>query len=153
MEFVQSSLFFSSSLKKCLISGILTKSMALLKLNWESLRPLSLQKDSSCLMHTVCCQVSGRYQYPDTWNKNSIFEAPFSVLGKRKCFEWKLNFSALRWKFWRVYSLRNSRRRRRSVQVSTLFKANIYAVYCAVKLVLLTKGLVICIFSKKQFYI
>ena len=22
-------------------------------------------------------------QYPDTWNKNSIFEAPFSVLGKR----------------------------------------------------------------------
>ena len=32
---------------------------------------------------TVCCPVSGRYQYPDTWNKNSIFEAPFSVLGKR----------------------------------------------------------------------
>ena len=33
--------------------------------------------------HTVCCPVSGRYQYPDTWNENSIFEAPFSVLGKR----------------------------------------------------------------------
>ena len=32
---------------------------------------------------TVCCPVSGRYRYPDTWNKNSIFEAPFSVLGKR----------------------------------------------------------------------
>ena len=29
---------------------------------------------------TVCCPVSGRYQYPDNWNKNSIFEAPFSVL-------------------------------------------------------------------------
>ena len=32
---------------------------------------------------TACCPVSGRYQYPDTWNKNSIFEAPFTVLGKR----------------------------------------------------------------------
>ena len=32
---------------------------------------------------TVCCPVSGRYQYPDTWNKYSIFEAPFSVFGKR----------------------------------------------------------------------
>ena len=35
------------------------------------------------LPDTLCCPVSGRYQYPDTWNKNSIFEAPFSVLGKR----------------------------------------------------------------------
>ena len=32
---------------------------------------------------TVCCPVSGRYQYPDTWNKNSVFEAPLKVLGKR----------------------------------------------------------------------
>ena len=32
---------------------------------------------------TVCCPVAGRYQYPDTWNKNSIFEAPFSVFGRR----------------------------------------------------------------------
>ena len=31
---------------------------------------------------TVYCPVSGRYQYPDTENKNSIFEAPFSVIGK-----------------------------------------------------------------------
>ena len=33
--------------------------------------------------YTVCCLVSGRFQYPDTYNKKSIFEAPFSVLGKR----------------------------------------------------------------------
>ena len=32
---------------------------------------------------TVCCPVSGRYHHPDTWNKNSIFEAPRSALGKR----------------------------------------------------------------------
>ena len=32
---------------------------------------------------TVCCPVSGQYQYPDTENKNSIFEAPFSVIGKQ----------------------------------------------------------------------
>ena len=58
-------------------------------------------------------------------------------------FEWKLNISALRWRFsgfWRVESLRNSRRRRLSVQVNKHFMANIYAVYCAVKLVLLRKG-------------
>ena len=59
-------------------------------------------------------------------------------------FEWKLNISALRWRFWRVESLRNSRRRRRSVQVNKHFMANIYAVYCAVKLVLLRKGRVMC---------
>ena len=35
-------------------------------------------------------------------------------------------------------------RRRRSVQVSKLFMANIYAVYCAVKLVLLKKGRLMC---------
>ena len=29
-------------MKKCLVSGLFTKSMALPKLNWESLRPLSL---------------------------------------------------------------------------------------------------------------
>ena len=28
-------------MKKCLVSGLFTKSMALPKLNWESLRPLS----------------------------------------------------------------------------------------------------------------
>ena len=77
--------FFSSSMKKCLVSGLLTKSMALPKLNWEIFRPLSLQRDSNCLIYTVCCQVSGgRYQYSDTWNKNWIFEAPFSKT--RICF-------------------------------------------------------------------
>ena len=60
---------------------------------------------------------------------------------KTKYFEWKLNISALRRKFWRFESLRNSRGRRRSVQVSKLLMANIYAVYCAVKLVLLRKGM------------
>ena len=45
---------------------------------------------------------------------------------------------------YRSESTRNSRRRRRSVQVSKLFMANIYAVYCAVKLVLLRKGRVMC---------
>ena len=35
-------------------------------------------------------------------------------------------------------------RRRRSVQVSKLFMPNIYAVYCAAKLVLFRNGLVIC---------
>ena len=50
---------------------------------------------------TICCPVSGRYQYPDTWNKNSIFEAPFSVLGKRSIS----NISALRWTFWRFEKL------------------------------------------------
>ena len=54
-----------------------------------------------------------------------------------KYFEWQLNISALRWRFWRVESLQNSHRRDRSVtvQVNKHFKANIYAVYCAVKLV------------------
>ena len=55
-------------------------------------------------------------------------------------FEWKLNISAFRWRFWGVESFRNSRRRGRSVQVNKHFMANIYAVYCAVKLVLLRKG-------------
>ena len=57
-----------------------------------------------------------------------------------KYFEWKLNTSALRWGLWRVESLRNSCRRRRFVQVNKHFMATIYAVYCAVKLVLLRKG-------------
>ena len=61
-----------------------------------------------------------------------------------KYFEWKLNISALRWKFWRFESLRNSRGRRRSVQVSKLFMANTYDVYCAIKLALLRKGRVMC---------
>ena len=61
--------------------------------------------------------IYGRYQYPDNYNKNSIFEAPFSVIGKQSISN-ELNISALRWKFWRVESLRNSRRRRRSVQVN-----------------------------------
>ena len=68
--------------------------------------------------------------------KNSNFEVPFSVLGKRSIS-----------KFWRFESLQNSRRRRRSDQVNRLFMANIliiYAVYCAVKLVLLRKGRVMC---------
>ena len=59
------------------------------------------------------------------------FEAPFSAIGKQ---------SISNERFWRVESLRNSRRRRRSVQVNKHFMANIYAVYCAVKLVLLRKG-------------
>ena len=54
------------------------------------------------------------------------------------------HFSFKRWKFWRFESLRNSRGRRRSVQVSKLFMANIYAVSRAVKLVLLRKGRVMC---------
>ena len=33
--------------------------------------------------YTVCCPVSGRYQYAETLKKNSIFEAHFSVIGKR----------------------------------------------------------------------
>ena len=40
--------------------------------------------------------------------------------------------------------MRNSCRRRRSVQVSQIFMANIYAVYCAVKLVLFKYRLVKC---------
>ena len=31
-------------------------------------------------------------QYPDTWNKNSIFEGPFSVLGKRSISNESLTF-------------------------------------------------------------
>ena len=50
--------------------------------------------------------------------------------------------------------MRNSRRRRRSVQVNKHFMANIYAAYCAVKLVLLTKGRVICdIFKETVLYL
>ena len=37
-----------------------------------------------------------------------------------------------------------------SVQVSKLFMANIYAVYCAVKLVLLRKGRVVCDIFKES---
>ena len=46
----------------------------------------------------------------------------------------------------KVYSLRNSCRRRSGVQVSKLFMANIYAVYCAAELhvVLFRHGLGIC---------
>ena len=40
--------------------------------------------------------------------------------------------------------MRNSCRRRRSVQVSQIFMANIYAVYCAVKLMLFKYRLVKC---------
>ena len=97
------------------------------------------------IKNTVCSPVSGWYQHLDTWNKNSIFEAPFSVLGKCSISNesWTL-FLALRWKFWRVESLRNSHRRQRSVQLSKLFMANVYAVYRAAKLLLLRKGWVIC---------
>ena len=52
------------------------------------------------------------------------------------------------------YSLRNSCRRRQSVQVSKLFMVNIYPVYCAVKLVVFKKGLVICdIFKETVLYL
>ena len=84
-------------------------------------------------------------QYPDGTSirtlktKTQFLRRPFQ-LSVNKVFEWTLNISALRWRFWRVESLRNSRRRRRSVQVNKHFMANIYAVYCAVKLVLLRKG-------------
>ena len=45
-------------------------------------------------------------------------------------------------------------RRRRSVQVSELFMANIYAVYCAAKQVLFRNGVVICdIFKEIVLYI
>ena len=40
--------------------------------------------------------------------------------------------SGLKCKLRRVYSLRNSRRRRNSVQVSKLYMANIYAVYALI---------------------
>ena len=49
------------------------------------------------------------------------------------------------------YSLQNSCRRCRSVQVSKLSMANIYAVYCAAKLVLFRNGLVICDIFKETF--
>ena len=59
-------------------------------------------------------------------------------------FRMKAEHFSFKMKLWRFESLRNSRRRRRSVQVSKLFMDNIYAVYCAVKLVLLRKGRVMC---------
>ena len=49
---------------------------------------------------------------------------------------WENKTSIIKCKFWWAYSLRNSWRRRRSVQVSKIISANIYFVYCTVKLVL-----------------
>ena len=46
-------------------------------------------KKISKITYTVCCPVSGWYQYPDTLNKNSIFEAPFSVPGRNEVFRMK----------------------------------------------------------------
>ena len=83
---------------------------------------------------TVCCPVSGHLK-----RKLNFWGALFRYRWT-KYFERKLNISALRWRFCRVESLQNSRKRPCSVQVNKHFMANIYAVYCAVKLVLLGKG-------------
>ena len=69
-------------------------------------------------------------QYPDGTSirtlktKTQFLRRPFSYR-QTKYFKRKLNISALRQKLWRVESLRNSRRRRRSVQVNKHFMANI----------------------------
>ena len=84
-------------------------------------------------------------QYPDGTSirtlktKTQFLRRPFQ-LSVNEVFRMKANISALRRRFWRVESLRNSRRRRRSVQANKHSMANIYTVYCAVKLVLLRKG-------------
>ena len=83
---------------------------------------------------TVCCPVSGHLK-----RKLNFWGALFRYRWT-KYFERKLNISALRWRFCRVESLQNSRKRPCSVQVNKHFMANIYTVYCAVKLVLLGKG-------------
>ena len=54
--------------------------------------------------------------------KTQFLRRPFQ-LSVNEVFRMKANISALRRRFWRVESLRNSRRRRRSVQVNKHFMA------------------------------
>jgi len=84
-------------------------------------------------------------QYPDGTSirtlktKTQFLRCSFQLSVNKVC-RMKAEHFGYKMKFWRVESLRNSRRRRRSVQVNKHFMANIYAVYCAVKLVLIRKG-------------
>ena len=88
-------------------------------------------------------------QYPDGTSirtletKTQFLRHPFQF-SVNEVFRMKAEHFSFKMKVRRFESLRNSRRRRRSVQVSKLFMANIYAVYCAVKLVLLRKGRIMC---------
>ena len=85
--------------------------------------------------------------------KTQFLRRPFQF-SVNEVFRMKAEHFSLKMKICRVYSLRNSCRRRRSVQVSKLFMANIYAVYCAAKLVLFRNGLVICdIFKETVLYL
>ena len=88
-------------------------------------------------------------QYPDgtsipTLETKTQFLRRLFQFSVNKVFGMKAEHFSFKMKVLRFESWRNSRGRRRSVQVSKLFMANIYVVYCAVKLVLLRKGRVMC---------
>ena len=64
--------------------------------------------------------------------KTQFLQRPFQF-SVNNYFEWKMKISALKCNLWRVYRVRNSCRRCRSVQVSKLYLANIYAVYALIR--------------------
>ena len=81
---------------------------------------------------------SSLYQYYNMLPRYRKVPVLEKLLGKQNLYysHCEPNILAMKCKFWRAYSLRNSWRRRRSVQLSKIISANIYFVYCAVKLVL-----------------